>query len=104
MSFTIPARRYHAYLANEYTRHCPPDHVVSGLANLPVRFQYLDGVPDFNKPTTMTVPVTNTSVDGKILYSKILKRYTTLNVTADEVYEEGVKQLKLFYPKVRFSV
>ena len=98
--FIIPARRYHQFLQTYYLRRCPPDRVATGLSNLPVRFEYLDGKPNFQKQTTMKLPLTGGELSGKRLYSKILKRYTTLNVTAHQVYDEGKKQLEFFFPKV----
>lgn len=75
--------------------------MAAGLVHLPVSYQYLDGSPDFNKPTTTKLPLIGTKLDGKALYVKILKRYTNLNVTPDEVFEEGKKQVQKFFPKVR---
>ena len=98
--FIFPARRYHRFLKNEYLRQCPPDHVATGLSHLPVMFEYFDGKPNFTKPTTMKLPLTGGQLDGKRLYGEVLKRYTTLNVTSEEVYQEGIKQLDIFYPKV----
>eukprot|EP00111_Clytia_hemisphaerica_P000364 TCONS_00000989-protein len=98
--FIFPARKYHRFLQNEYLRQCPPDHVATGLSHLPVMFQYLDGKPNFTKPTTMKLPLTGGKLDGKRLYSQVLKRYTTLNVTSEEVHQEGIKQLDIFYPKL----
>ena len=98
--FVIPVRRYYSYLHDDYLRHCPPDHVAAGLVHLPVSYEYLDGKPDFDKPTTTELPLIESRLNGKELYAKILKRYTTLDVTPDEVYEEGKKQVKKFFPEV----
>ena len=102
--FVIPVRKYYSYLHEDYLRHCPPDHVAAGLVHLPVSYQYLDGSPDFNKPTTAKLPLVKSQLNGKALYEKILKRYTTLDVTPDEVFEEGKKQVQEFFPKVRNSL
>ena len=97
--FVIPIRKYHTYLSTEYVQNCPPDDMASGLVSLPLKNEYLSG-----RPTTQRLPVTGERLSGKNLYNKLLRKYTTLNVTAEEVYQEGMKQLNKYFPKVRKSL
>lgn len=95
-----PIIKYYNFLVNEYSRHCPPDDVITGLASLPLNYQYLDGKPDFSKPTTGRLPLNNSVIIGKNLYKNLLQQSTTLDVEPDTVYKEGFEQLNIFYPKV----
>lgn len=97
-----PISKYHDFLVNEYSRYCPPDHVTSGLASLPLNYQYIDGDPDFSKPTTGRLPLNNSILYGKTLYKTLLPQFATFDADADEIYKEGLKQLNIFYPKVTF--
>lgn len=87
------------YLEFEHSRHCLPNDVASGLANLPVKYVYTDGVPG-NK-TTGILPGTNRTLNGKETYRSILSYFTTTDITPEEIYKQGLYQLNsLLMPQV----
>ena len=88
------------YLENEHSRHCLPNDVASGLANLPVDFVYTDGVPDPKNRTTKILPGTRRKLNGTQTYRMILSYFTTTDITPEEIYKEGIAQLKIFMPQV----
>lgn len=88
------------WLENEHSRHCLPDDVASGLAKLPVDFVYTDGIPDKKNRTTKVLPGTRKRLNGMETYSQILSFFTTINITAEELYKEGKAQLDNFMPLV----
>ncbi|XP_074635217.1 uncharacterized protein LOC141893725 [Acropora palmata] len=79
------------YLEFTHSRHCVPNDVASGLANLPVNFVYTDGVP--GKRTTKILPGTNRKLSGKETYTRILSYFTTTDITPEEVHENGTSLL-----------
>ncbi|XP_015757731.1 PREDICTED: uncharacterized protein LOC107337124 [Acropora digitifera] len=88
------------YLEFTHSRHCVPNDVASGLANLPVDFVYTDGVP--GKRTTKILPGTNRKLSGKETYRRILSYFTTTDITPEEVHENGTSLLdSLLMPLVR---
>ena len=88
------------YLEFTHSRHCVPNDVASGLANLPVDFVYTDGVP--GKRTTKILPGTNRTLSGKETYRRILSYFTTTDITPEEVHENGTSLLdSLLMPLVR---
>ena len=88
------------YLEYEHSRHCLPIKVASGLANLPVDYVYTDGVPDVKNKTKKVLPGTARELNGTKTYSMILSYFTTTNISAETIYQEGRKQLKTLMPKV----
>ena len=87
------------YLEFDHMRHCVPNDVASGLANLPLDFVYVDGAPDRSQPTTKKLP-TGEALNGSHSYSLILSYFTTTDISAPEIYEKGWEQLKLLYGEV----
>lgn len=88
------------WLEDEHSRHCLPNDVASGLANLPVDFVYTDGIPDKKNRTTKVLPGTRKRLNGMETYRQILSFFTTINITAEELYREGNTQLDNFMPLV----
>ncbi|XP_031556875.1 uncharacterized protein LOC116293574 [Actinia tenebrosa] len=97
--FAQPLLELVHYMEFQHVRHCPPDKVSSGLSELPLDYVYVDGVPDVSQVTNKTLP-TGERVDGKKTYKTILSFFTTSDITPEQVYEEGVKQLDIFMPQV----
>ncbi|KAM7443428.1 hypothetical protein ABFA07_007884 [Porites harrisoni] len=87
------------YLDNEHKSHCLPNDLASGLANLPVDFVYINGTPDKNQPTNKTLP-TGERLNGTESYKLILSFFTTTDISPEEIFDEGKKQLKFFYDQV----
>ena len=87
------------YLDNEHKSHCLPNDLASGLANLPVDFVYINGTPDKNQPTNKTLP-TGERLKGTESYKLILSYFTTTDISPEEIFVEGKKQLKFFYDQV----
>ena len=88
------------FLEYKHSLHCLPTKVASGLANLPVDFVYTGGVPDVKNKTTKVLPGTGQELNGTRTYSMMLSYFTTINISAEDIYEEGRKQLKTFMPQV----
>lgn len=88
------------YLEYEHSRHCLPIKVASGLANLPVDYVYTDGDPDVKNKTKKVLPGTARELNGTKTYSMILSYFTTTNISAETIYQEGRKQLKTLMPQV----
>ena len=86
------------FLEYENILHCVPGNVSSGLANLPLSHVYFNGT----KTNTSTIPFlpTGEKLDGRKMYQKLLRFHTTTNLTADEVYELGWKNMKRDYLQV----
>ena len=87
------------YLEFDHMKHCVPDNVSSGLSNLPLDYVYVNDVPDKNQPTTKKLP-TGEKLNGKETYKKILSYFTTTDISAEQIYEEGRRQLDYFYSEV----
>lgn len=87
------------YLDNEHKSHCLPNDLASGLANLPVDYVYNNGVPDKSKPTNKKLP-TGEPLNGTESYKLILSYFTTTDISPEEIFDEGKKQLKFFYDQV----
>ncbi|XP_020917030.1 uncharacterized protein LOC110254389 isoform X2 [Exaiptasia diaphana] len=98
--FGKPLLELIAYLEFKHIRHCPPDSVASGLSDLPLDYVYVDGDPDVNQKTTKTLPGTGKRLDGKETYRVIMSYFTTSDITPEQVYKEGLKQLNIFMPQV----
>ncbi|XP_046857376.1 uncharacterized protein LOC124450775 isoform X2 [Xenia sp. Carnegie-2017] len=87
------------YMENVHLRHCLPLNHASGLANLPVKYIYVDGKRTDNR-TTRRFPITNTIIDGKKSYKDILAYFTTSDITPERVNEIGHERLNVLYPQV----
>ena len=90
---------YFRYLETEHIRHCVPSNVSSGLANLPLKYVWLDCKENRSLPTNPTLP-SGEKLDGKKSYSMIMSYFTTNKMTPLEVHELGKKQLNILYPMV----
>jgi len=90
------------YLEYEHSRHCLPETVASGLANLPVDYVYTDGVPDLGNRTTKVLPGTGGELRGNETYRMILSYFTTFDISPEEIDQEGNKQLNVYMPQVGF--
>lgn len=91
------------YLDNEHKSHCLPNDLASGLSNLPVDYVYNNLVPDKNKPTTKKLP-TGEPLNGTESYKLIVSYFTTTDISPEEIYKEGEKQLEYFYDQVMIIV
>ena len=98
--FTLPLLEFYKYLTEEHERHCPPDNAASGVSSLPLDFEYLDGEILRDHPTNKTLTLTGTELDGKYLYERAVRRFTTTDISPEDIYEEGIRQIEVFYPKV----
>ncbi|EDO31412.1 predicted protein [Nematostella vectensis] len=87
------------YLEGDHMRHCLPNDFRSGLGGLPVDYVYYDGVPDKKQPTNKKLP-TGEPLNGTQTYRMILSYFTTTDISPEEIYEEGKKQLDSFYSEV----
>ena len=72
----------------------------SGLAGLPVKYVYTDGVANTSWPTDPTLPLTDKVLDGKKAYAMIMPYFTTNDMTPDQVNKLGYEMLDKLYPKV----
>ena len=90
------------YLEYGHSRHCLPETVASGLANLPVDYVYTDGVPDLGNRTTKVLPGTGEALRGTETYRMILSYFTTFDTTPEDINQEGNKQLNTYMPQVGF--
>ena len=88
------------YLEYDHSRHCLPETVASGLANLPVDYVYTDGVPDMRNRTTKVLPGTGRELRGTDTYRMILSYFTTFDISPDDINKEGNKQLTVYMPQV----
>lgn len=87
------------YLQTEHRRHCLPNDFASGLANLPVDYVYTDGIADKSQPTTKILP-TGEKLNGKESYKMILSYFTTTDISPEDIFAEGKRQLDFFYGQV----
>jgi len=60
---------------------------------------WFKGTENTSWPTNKNLP-TGEKLDGKKAYSMILPYFTTNEMTPDDVYKLGNKQLKILYPVV----
>ena len=91
-----PISTFIDYLEKNYSRHCVPSDVASGLANLPLPYIWLDQNKTSIK-TTQKLP-TGESLDGKKTYDMILPYFTTSKAyTAKTIFELGIKQRDKLY-------
>ena len=97
------SKSYHyfrRYLEQDHQRHCVPSNVSSGLATLPLDHVWVDGKENKSWPTNKMLP-TGEMLDGKIAYAKwIMPYFTTNEMTPDQVFHLGQKQLDNLYLQV----
>ena len=74
----------------------------SGLATLPLDHVWVDDKENKSWPTNKMLP-TGEMLDGKMAYSKIMAYFTTNDMTPDDVYSLGYKQVNKLYPQVSTS-
>ena len=91
------------YVEFEHIRHCVPSNVSSGLANLPLKYVWVDGIENKSWPTNPYLP-TGEPLNGKQAYSQIMSYFTTNAMTPKEVHELGIKQLDFLYPMVSVNI
>jgi len=75
--------------------------VSGGLANLPLKYVWLDGKENTSWATDPYLP-TGEELNGSRAYSQIMSYFTTNAMTPMEVHELGKKQLGILYPMVCF--
>ena len=88
------------FLEYEHSRHCLPESVASGLANLPVDYVYTDGVPDLGNRTTKVLPGSDKTLRGNDTYRMILSYFTTFDISPEDINDKGNKQLNIYMPQV----
>ena len=98
-SFLIVSNFIFRYVEFEHIRHCVPSNVSSGLANLPLKYVWLDGKENTSWPTDPYLP-TGEALNGSRAYSQIMSYFTTNAMTPMDVHELGKKQLSILYPMV----
>ena len=74
----------------------------SGLATLPLDHVWVDGKENKSWPTNKKLP-TGEMLDGNMAYSEIMAYFTTNDMTPDDVYSLGYKQVNKLYPQVSTS-
>ncbi|KAK3717884.1 hypothetical protein QZH41_014888, partial [Actinostola sp. cb2023] len=95
-----PVVRMLRYLKEEHMPHCVPSSVSSGLAGLPLKYVYTNGIANKSRPTDPALPLTDRVLDGKKSYEMIMSYFTTNDMTPDEVNKLGWEMLNKLYPKV----
>ena len=81
--------------------YCVPSNVSSGLNDLPLSHIYFNGTKTDQK-TSPFLP-TGERLNGRKTYEKLVAFYTTTNLTSDEIYNLGWKQINSIYSKVGIS-
>lgn len=90
------------FLEDSHIRHCVPSSVSSGLASLPLNYEYMDQVKTDVKTSKM-LP-TGEILNGSKSYEMIMSYFTTNSLTPNEVNILGHKRLEKLYPQVRNSL
>ena len=83
----------------EHIRHCVPSNVSSGLANLPLKYVWVNGKENKSWPTEPYLP-TGVPLNGTQAYSQIMSYFTTNAVSPKQVHDLGKEQLNIYYPMV----
>lgn len=102
--------KYFDFYENTYMRFCPPTEIVTGLAQLPVDYVYVDGVVDTSglctwctygddgkSLTTKLLPGTNIELNGTIAYFESLKYFLTGVDDVDMLRKLGEERLDHYY-------
>ena len=87
-----PLVRLFEYLENNYTLHCVPDNVSSGMFARPVDHVYVNGTRTAEE-TNPTLADGQNIINGKQAYASVLSYFTTTNLTAGE---ERNKRCRVF--------
>lgn len=98
--FSTNVLEFYEFLSVEHLKHCPLDEVASGVASLPLYNVYMDGKKD--RETTRVLPITGQTLDGKELYRRTVARFTTNDMTPEEIYEEGLTHASHMHEQVIF--
>eukprot|EP00794_Sanderia_malayensis_P009549 gene9550-10536_t len=93
-----PLKQFIDYVKNNYSTHCVPDEVSSGLGNLPLDYVWVNQKEDKSQPTTKKLP-TGEPLNGPKAYAMILPYFTTNSMTANEIYDLGQRMLNTLYPQ-----
>jgi len=102
--------KYLDFYEQNYTRFCPPVDIVTGLAQLPIDYVYVDGVVDTtgfcswctygddNKAlTTKVLPGTDIALNGTIAYLESLKYFLTGVDDVHMLKKLGEERLEHYY-------
>jgi len=93
-----PVYEFINFLKNNHSRHCVPEDVASGLANLPIKYVWLDQ-NQTDIETTQTLP-TGEKLNGAKSYEMMLPYFTTTKkYNATSIYLLGESQLKKLYKR-----
>ena len=94
--FGKPLVKLIEFLKYEYRSHCVPSNISSGLANLPLKYIYVNGTRSDNQ-TTQSLPF-GEKLNGTKSYEAILYYFTTSEeLTPDKIHELGKKKLQELY-------
>lgn len=86
------------FLKHVYRPHCVSSNIASGLANLPLKYIYVNDTKT-DRPTTQKLPF-GEKLNGSKAYERILYFFTTSeDYTPDRVYDLGQEKLKMLYPE-----
>ena len=86
------------FLKYEYRPHCVSSNITSGLANLPLKYIYVNGTKT-DKLATQKLPF-GEKLNGRKAYERILYFFTTSeDYTADRIHELGKEKLNMLYPE-----
>ena len=83
----------------EHIRHCVPSNVSSGLANLPLKYVWVNGKENKSWPTEPYLP-TGEPLNGTQAYYQIMSYFTTNAMSPKQVHDLGKEQLDIYYPMV----
>ncbi|EDO43630.1 predicted protein [Nematostella vectensis] len=92
----VPLVELFRYLSGQHRVHCLPSNASSGLASRPVPFVFYHGQPNRSESTTQRLP-SHHPLNGKKAYERILRYFTTTNMTPDAVHQVGWKALRSYY-------
>ncbi|XP_065652112.1 uncharacterized protein LOC100210725 isoform X2 [Hydra vulgaris] len=96
--FGKPLKDMIDYFKNEHFKYCSPSNVSSGLGGLPLKYKFKDAEKQ-TQVTTHKLP-TGETINVKEGYQKLMKYYTTSNITGKMATELGYKRLHQFYNEV----
>ena len=91
---------FNRFVEEEHLSNCAPETIASGLEKLPLLYTYKkDGTPNTDNPTTQELP-TREKLQGKDTYKKLMRFFTTFDITPEQLREKGVKRLNGLYEEV----
>ena len=86
-------------MEHNYTKFCRPNNIgPGGLSGLPLKYQWYNG-SQTNVPTDPYLPDCKDPgciLNGSLAYEAILKYHTTVDLSPDEVYELGWKNINIY--------